>query len=117
MLLLKYLGNKHQTGLLCEDLYKDADRCSMKLANHKQEEKSKKRRTILRGQRKQKSDKSKENEGDTIEMKITGTLPEAENLKPDDWGNHQAPHVKITRGHAKYKHAGQKLKKPELKPY
>ena len=36
----------------------------MKLANHK-EEKSKTRRTILRGQRKQKSAKSKENEGDT----------------------------------------------------
>ena len=35
----------------------------------------------------------------TIEMKITGTLPEAENLKPDDWGNHQAPPVKITHSH------------------
>ena len=34
-----------------------------------------------------------------IEMKITGTLPEAVNLKPDDWGNHQAPRVKIRRGH------------------
>ena len=54
-----------KSGLFCEDLCKDADRCRMKLANRKEEENSKKRGTILRGQSKQKSDKSKENEGDT----------------------------------------------------
>ena len=53
-----------KTGLFYEDLCKDTDRRHMKLANREEEEK-KKRRMILRGQRKQKSDKSKENEGDT----------------------------------------------------
>ena len=31
------------------------------------------------------------NHRDTSELKITGTLPEAENLKPNIWWNHQAP--------------------------
>ena len=53
------------TLILEQVLLLDADRRHIKLANHKEEEKSKTRRTILRGQRKQKSDKRKENEGDT----------------------------------------------------
>ena len=39
--------------------------------------------------------------GRTIELKRTGTLPEAGNLKPKFWGSggNTRPHVKIARGH------------------
>ena len=34
----------------------------------------------------------------TSELEIIGTLPEAGNLKPNIWWNHQAPREKNTRG-------------------
>ena len=52
--------------------------------------------------------------GRTIELKRTGTLPEAGNLKPKFWGSggNARPHVKIARPFAKYKqNPGRKLQK------
>ena len=52
-------------GLFCEQLCKETDRRRVKLANYKEEDKSKKRRKVLRGKCKRQRDKNQEKEGVT----------------------------------------------------